>query len=119
MIWHMPMLPVLLSFALLEEVVFRSGIHESFLRKSTNEQIWRKRMGAISMPNFSTAILFMMANGVFRTWIIAAFAFPVGLALGILYERYRRVWICVVAHSMVNATWFLLAPWFGVLQDFF
>lgn len=119
MLWHISMLPVLLALATLEEVVFRSGIQESLLRKGVKQGAWRRRLGPISMPNFLTALLFVVANAMLRSWAIAAFAIPEALALGWLYERYRRLWPCIAAHAAVSTLWLLLAPWFGFLQTFF
>lgn len=119
MFWHISMLPVLLALAALEEVIFRSGIQESLLLKGIKQEAWRRRIGPISLSNFLTALLFVMANGMLRSWAIAAFAFPEALALGWLYERYRRLWPCIAAHAVVNTLWLLLAPWFGFLQTFF
>ena len=91
-----PRLAVLLALApLLEETAFRAGLHESLLR--------RPRLAAHA--NLATALAF----GLLHAWLQGhALAVAVALpayAVGLAYERWRRVRICVALHALCNALW--------------
>ena len=79
----------------LEELVFRAGLHESLLR----------RLRAPWVANALTALVFALAHVLVRGETAAfAVALP-ALLIGIVYQRWRKVWPCVLLHAAMNAIW--------------
>ena len=79
----------------LEELVFRAGLHESLLR----------RLCAPWVANALTALVFALAHVLVRGDPAAfAVALP-ALLIGIVYQRWRRLWPCVLLHAAMNAIW--------------
>jgi membrane protease YdiL (CAAX protease family) len=86
---------------LLEEAVFRAGLHEWLLRRGT--RFWTS--------NLLTALVFGGVHALLRVDPLAwATALP-ALMVGRVYERTRRVRWCVVLHAAMNGSWLLIHPW--------
>jgi membrane protease YdiL (CAAX protease family) len=86
---------------LLEEVVFRAGLHEWLLRRSTK----------FRTANLLTALVFGGAHVLLRADPLAwATALP-ALLIGRVYEQTRRVRWCVALHAAMNGSWLLVHPW--------
>lgn len=98
-------LPLLVVAAILEEVVFRAGLHEALLRTRL-----RRLAGWRSPANALTATAFALAHGLNRGWWLAAAALLASLAIGALYERHRRLLPCIALHAGLNLGWLALAP---------
>ena len=80
---------------LLEEAVFRAGLHEWLLRRGVSKPL----------ANVSTALVFAAVHALARLqWAALAVALP-ALAIGALYGRWRRLRWCVLAHAAMNAAW--------------
>lgn len=93
-----PQLLVLLVLApLLEEAVFRAGLHEALLRRwAGHPALW---------ANLATAAAFALAHAAVRADALAwAVALPAVL-IGLLYQRQRRLRTCVALHAAMNAAW--------------
>ena len=87
---------VLLVLApLVEELVFRAGLQESLLRR------WRSPRVA----NALTALVFALAHVLVRGEAAALAVGLPALLIGAAYERWRRVWPCVLLHAAMNAIW--------------
>ena len=80
---------------LLEETVFRAGAQD-WLRRTTH-----RPSSAIAI----TAVLFGLAHVVVRGELVAAAVFIPALAIGVVYERTRRLRDCVALHATMNALW--------------
>lgn len=112
------LLLLLIAAPVLEELVFRAGLHEQLLRGG-----WRP-----GTANAATALAFAAAHLATRPGPAAlATALP-ALAIGRLYGRRRRTAPCVAAHAACNALWIglaalapaaaqaLVTPWNGALR---
>ena len=80
---------------LLEELVFRAGLHESLLR----------RLRSPLVANALTALVFALAHVLVRGEGAAFAVVLPALLIGIVYQRWRRVWPCVLLHAAMNAIW--------------
>lgn len=104
-------LALLLASAVLEEVIFRLGIHESLLQRFEFSRAASVVIGVrVSVANAITASLFALAHALFRSWTLGLAVVPAALALGWVYERYRRVWPCIALHALMNLGWFVGFP---------
>ena len=104
-------LVLLLAAALLEEIVFRLGVHEFLLRRARAGH----EAGWLGLPNIVTGLLFALLHILARHWIVALAAFPSALLIGVAYQHYRRLWPCVALHAALNLLWFATAPAVGPL----
>jgi membrane protease YdiL (CAAX protease family) len=78
-----------------EEAVFRSGLHEALLRRAVNP--W--------LANACVAAAFAVAHLATRPWPAAAALMLPALAIGWVYQRTRRVTLCIALHAAMNALW--------------
>lgn len=86
----------LLVFApLAEEIVFRLGLHEALLRR-----------GWAGWPaGLLVALAFGLAHLALRGELQAvAVALP-ALAIGMAYQRWRKLAPCVLLHALMNGVW--------------
>ena len=86
---------------LLEETVFRAGLHEWLLRRGTRP--WT--------ANILTALVFGGAHALLRADPLAWVAALPALMVGRVYERTRQVRWCVALHAAMNGLWLLVHPW--------
>jgi membrane protease YdiL (CAAX protease family) len=87
---------VLLVLApLAEEAVFRAGIQEVLLRRTV----------APAVANLLTALLFGLAHALLRADAAALAVVLPALLIGAVYERGRRLRVCVALHAVMNALW--------------
>ena len=100
LVWRLPallatwMLFVVLA-PLVEEIVFRRGVQQGL-----------QRLGAGGVPAIvMTAVLFSLAHGFTRSWVLAAGVFVPALVIGVLYERSGRLGACVWLHAGFNTAW--------------
>lgn len=114
--WNQPLLLSLLAAAVLEEIVFRTGIQETLLRVSADLPLLRRRKGFCSAPNLATALVFALAHGLARSWWLGLAVIPPALSLGWLYERRRSLWRCIALHAAMNCAWFLAASRYSALS---
>ena len=86
---------LLLAAPLIEEAVFRLGLHETLLQRGFPP----------ALANAATAAAFGLAHAVIRgdAWALLV-ALP-ALLIGAVYQRTRRLWHCVTLHSAMNAVW--------------
>jgi len=100
-----PLLATLLAAAVLEEIVFRLGLHEALLRR------WSAN-GASFLPsraNVATALAFAIAHLLTRGAWLAVGTFPIAIGIGLLYERQRKVLPCIGLHALLNLLWWGIA----------
>ena len=97
----------LLVAAVLEEIVFRVGVQDALLHWMSRFPFQRTRVLGISAANLLTAILFGLLHGLLRSWALGVAVIIPALLLGWIYERWRRVWPCIAAHTAMNLIWFL------------
>lgn len=102
---------LLVAAPVLEELAFRGAIQESLLRvlerRFPGEGIIASRRGWGA--NAVTALLFAAAHALHRGVWLGWAALPVALAIGVLYDRRRRVLPCVIVHAALNAGWILIS----------
>lgn len=96
-------LAALLLAAVVEEIVFRGGLHECLLRRPGWPTI---RRAGLSAANLVTALAFSASHGLFRSWWLALGVIVPALLIGLLYERTRRLLPCIALHAAMNAAWF-------------
>jgi membrane protease YdiL (CAAX protease family) len=90
-------LVMLLVFApVLEEAVFRAGLHEALLRR------WYSRP---HLANAVTALAFGLAHAAVRADATAFAAALPALLIGVVYQRTGRLRYCVALHAAMNAAW--------------
>jgi membrane protease YdiL (CAAX protease family) len=97
--WAMP----LLIAPVLEEVVFRTGLHETLLRFAATRGVRRPWPAAL------TAVAFAAAHLAVRPTLDSALTVVPALAIGVVYERRRRLLPCVALHAIFNALWWVSA----------
>lgn len=80
---------------LAEEATFRLGLHETLLR----------RMRSPLLANATVALAFALAHVLAQGhWASFAVAVP-ALLIGAVYERWRKLRLCVALHAAMNALW--------------
>ena len=82
----------------LEEAVFRAGVHELLLRRARYPH---------QMSIVLTALLFGLAHVLVRGDVSAFLVTIPALAIGTIYRRSRQVRTCVAAHAAMNALWLI------------
>jgi membrane protease YdiL (CAAX protease family) len=90
---------------LLEEIVFRAGVHEMLCRRLGG---WGSTL-AVRTSNLLTALIFAAAHLAMHVELMAALTVLPALALGWIYQQQRRLAPCVAAHALLNAVWLLTA----------
>jgi membrane protease YdiL (CAAX protease family) len=91
------LLRLLVAAPLLEEWVVRAGLQEWLMRRST---VPRTAHGA-ALQVLAPAVCFSLLH-LGTGWFAAAAVFPPGLALGLLYRRWRDWRLCAAAHALCN-----------------
>ena len=86
---------LLLLAPLAEEVVFRTGLQESLLR----------RLRSPLAANALTALAFAAAHALARGDVASIVVAVPALLLGALYGQWRSAWPCVALHASMNALW--------------
>jgi hypothetical protein len=95
-----------LIYPVLEEVVFRGLIQESFHRVS-----WGKRQVAkVSVANIATSVLFATSHLLFHSPLRAAGVFFPSLIFGHFRDRYGRIVPSICLHVFYNSGYMLLFP---------
>jgi membrane protease YdiL (CAAX protease family) len=83
-----------------EELFFRAVVHRWLLERTGGLRSW-----PLSAANVATAVLFGAAHLVYGTPPLAAATVAPALAIGFVYERTRRVDLCIGLHAAFNAFW--------------
>lgn len=92
---------LLFAAPLPEKAVLRAGLHEVLLRHGRG----------LLLANALTALVFGAAHVAARGDAGAfAVALP-ALAIGLVYERTRRLRGCVLLHAAMNAAWLAAVTW--------
>lgn len=94
---------LLLAAPVLEELVFRSGLHEQLLRR------WPADQGPIRATHL-TALAFGLAHAVTRGPALGLAVLVPAWLIGRLYQQQRRVAGCIAAHALFNLGWLMFAP---------
>ncbi len=101
----------LLSFAV---TVILAPLGEEFLFRGIVFRLAGKVSGCFFVANLIQAFAF----GVFHANVIQGiYAFGMGLALGYIYGKYHNIWICVLLHSVINSSSFLVKCYFAVFPE--
>ncbi|RKI89461.1 CPBP family intramembrane metalloprotease [Parablautia intestinalis] len=103
----------LLSFAV---TVILAPLGEEFLFRGIVFRLAGKVSGCFFVANLIQAFAF----GVFHANVVQGiYAFGMGLALGYIYGKYHNIWICVLLHSVINSSSFLVKCYFAVFPETF
>lgn len=94
-----PLAVLVIGAPVLEEVVFRAGLHE---------QLLLARLPPAS-ANALTAAAFALGHGLTRSWWLAAAVVLPAWALGRLYQGERRLAPCIAVHAAMNLLWIAIA----------
>jgi membrane protease YdiL (CAAX protease family) len=97
---------LLLGAPVVEEIVFRVGLHECLLRAL----VTYVRRWPLWSANLAVALAFAVAHAVARPDVASAATLIPALAIGALYQRHRRVWPCIALHAAFNAVGVLFIP---------
>ena len=101
----------LLSFAV---TVILAPLGEEFLFRGIVFRLAGKVSGCFFVANLIQAFAF----GVFHANVVQGiYAFGMGLALGYIYGKYHNIWICVLLHSVINSSSFLVKCYFAVFPE--
>lgn len=102
-----PIAGTVLVAPLLEELVFRRGLHESLLRWARLAAITRRFGGSAhaAASNAITAVVFAAAHVIAAPGWLAAATLAPALVIGSLYNRGRRLWPCMLLHAAFNLAW--------------
>jgi membrane protease YdiL (CAAX protease family) len=92
---------------LLEEAVFRHGLHRWALRQRL--PCVPRGWWAPSGVNVLVALSFAAAHLVRLPPLLAAATIVPALLIGLLYEHTRRLWPCVALHALFNLSWLALS----------
>ncbi|MEP7297086.1 MAG: JDVT-CTERM system glutamic-type intramembrane protease [Burkholderiales bacterium] len=98
-----PWLLLLVIAPLLEETVFRAGLHEALLRR------WGHSAGSVLVINLAVGLAFAFAHLVVRGGGLAALTLLPALVIGFIYQRQRRLAPCIVMHALFNGVWLTLS----------
>jgi membrane protease YdiL (CAAX protease family) len=101
--WPQQRAMLLIAAPWLEEIVFRTGLHEALLRHG------RDTPGHRRAANLITAALFAAAHVVWRADLVAGLVLLPALLVGGVYQRRRSVVPCVALHALFNGIWLLWA----------
>lgn len=98
-----PLFVLLLLAPLLEETVFRRGLHSWALqRRGRAVSRW---WAWPSQVNWFVALLFAAAHLLRLPPLLALAVVVPALVVGQVYERTGRLWPCVLAHAAFNLCW--------------
>ena len=93
----------------LEEVVFRGGLHAALLRRKS-----RPLLAGAGRINALVAAAFGLAHALTRSLVLGLAVLPMALVIGWVYERTGRVRHCVWIHAGCNAAWFAVGDKTGL-----
>lgn len=85
---------------LVEESLFRAGLHEFLLR----------RLQPPVIANLCVALAFASAHAAARAEVASLLLAVPALLVGAAYQRWRSVRLCVVLHASMNALWLDFVP---------
>ncbi len=91
---------VLIGAPVAEEVIFRRGLHEALLRG-----LFFDRAREPLRANLVTAIAFAAAHWLVRPGYLSLLTFFPALVIGAMFNRYRRLDLCIVGHAVFNLFW--------------
>lgn len=91
------LLRLLLLAPLLEEWVVRAGLQEWLMRRN-----WRPGAAGATLTLMAPAAGFSLLH-LGAGWHVAASVFLPGLALGLIYRRWRDWRLCAFVHALFNA----------------
>ncbi len=74
--------------------------------------------GKIS-PNFWVAnVVQALAFGILHGNLVqGAYAFVLGLILGLVYRQFQNIWICMLFHAAMNGSSILVAPYYNLFPE--
>jgi len=94
-------LSLLVLAPMLEEIVFRGGVQEWLMSRLGDSRV------VMAAP--LTATLFAAAHVVARPTLGSVLTVLPALAIGVIYQRCRRLAPCIAAHVVFNGIWLLSA----------
>jgi membrane protease YdiL (CAAX protease family) len=95
-------LELLVLAPVLEESIFRRGVHEALLRRPEGVGV----RGSV-LANVATALLFALCHVALQPGALSALTLFPALVIGWIYQNTRRLAPCIVAHAALNAAWML------------
>ncbi len=77
------------------------------------------RLAAKISPRFWVAnIVQALAFGILHGNLIqGAYAFALGLALGLVYRQFQNIWLCMLLHASMNLSSILVEPFYTLIPD--
>lgn len=94
----------LLLAPLMEELVFRGGLHSALLRGPRTSLL-----NGAGRVNLVVAAAFGLAHALTRSVVLGLATLPMALLVGWVFERTGRVRHCVLIHAACNAVWFAVS----------
>lgn len=112
----------LMEMAGITEVTVLSLISTVILAPLNEELVCRgivyRLAGKIS-PRFWVAnIVQALAFGILHGNLVqGAYAFVLGLLLGLVYRQFRNIWLCMLLHASMNFSSVLVEPFYGLFPE--
>ncbi len=77
------------------------------------------RLAAKVSPKFWVAnIIQALAFGVLHGNLVqGVYAFALGIVLGLLYDKFKNIWMCMLLHAAMNASSLLVGPFYSLFGD--
>ena len=94
---------LLLISPVLEEAAFRGGLHTLFLARAPRTV----GVAGVSLANLLTSILFAATYVWFVSWVAGVAILVPSLALGWVFDRWGKLWPCILLHGAFNAIFML------------
>lgn len=91
----------LFAYPLVEEYFFRGVVQKNLTK------IISGRILFISCSNIITSIIFMLFHLIFSLSISSILVFIPSILLGCLYDRYGKIYVSTIFHSLFNLNIFL------------
>ncbi len=91
---------VLIGAPVAEEIIFRRGLHDALLRGLFFDLAREPRRA-----NLVTAIVFAAGHCLVRPGYLPLLTFLPALVIGAMFNRFRRLDLCIVAHAVFNLMW--------------
>lgn len=112
----------LMKMAGITEVTVLTIVSTSILAPLSEELVCRgvifRLAGKISPKFWVANILQALAFGILHGNLVqGAYAFVLGIVLGLLYGKFRNIWLCMLLHASMNLSSILVEPFYGLFPE--
>lgn len=112
----------LMEMAGITEVTILTIVSTSILAPLSEELACRgvifRLAGKISPKFWVANIVQALAFGILHGNLVqGAYAFVLGIVLGLLYGKFRNIWLCMLLHAAMNFSSILVEPFYGLFPE--